>query len=106
MLATARIGRMAYRRRQPEQEPLYLTIAANLETFLDRARTPEDRIPSHVERELRDYLKCGILAHGFVRMGCEQCGESRVVAFSCKRRGLLSRVHRTSDGRYGGAAGR
>ena len=88
MLATAHIGGMAYRRRQPEQEPLYRTVTANLETFLDRSRTAEDRIPSHVERELRDYLKCGILAHGFVRMRCEQCGESLAVAFSCKRRGF------------------
>ena len=88
MPATGRTGATEYRRRQPEQEPLYKTIAANLETFLERTRTEEDRLPSHVERELRSYLECGILAHGFVRLRCEQCGASRAVAFSCKRRGF------------------
>ena len=38
--------------------------------------------------ELRAYLECGILSYGFVRARCEQCGESRAVAFSCKRRGF------------------
>ena len=88
MPATGRIGTTEYRRRQPEQEPLYKTVSANLETFLERTRTEEHQLPSHVERELRAYLECGILAHGFVRLRCEQCGASRAVAFSCKRRGF------------------
>ena len=28
-------------------------------------------LPSYVERELYDYLQCGILAHGFLRLGCD-----------------------------------
>jgi hypothetical protein len=43
-------------------------------------------VPAFVERELRAYLKCGILAHGFVRIHCDACGFDRVVAFSCKGR--------------------
>ncbi|MBN2718255.1 MAG: transposase zinc-binding domain-containing protein [Deltaproteobacteria bacterium] len=42
----------------------------------------------HVEKELRDFLKCGVLAHGFVRMRCNECGRSMVVGFSCKGRGF------------------
>jgi len=37
---------------------------------------------------MRAYLECGILAYGFLRVRCEDCGESRVVAFSCKKRGF------------------
>ena len=37
---------------------------------------------------MRAYLDCGILAYGFVRARCEDCGASRAVAFSCKKRGF------------------
>ena len=50
-----------YRRREPEKDPLYEVLAEHLETFLDRARSGDHRVPGHVERELRDYLECGIL---------------------------------------------
>ena len=45
-------------------------------------------VPRFVERELRAYLGCGILAHGFVRVRCDACGCERLVAFSCKGRGF------------------
>ena len=45
-------------------------------------------MPKFVERELRAYLQCGILAYGFVRVHCDACGHDRVVAFSCKGRGF------------------
>jgi hypothetical protein len=41
-----------------------------------------------VERELRAFLKCGILAHGFVRVHCDACGCDRLGALSCKERGF------------------
>jgi hypothetical protein len=46
-----------------------------------------DGVPAHVEKELRSYLKCGILAHGFARARCSSCGYDFLVAFSCKGRG-------------------
>jgi hypothetical protein len=44
--------------------------------------------PAYVERELYDYLQCGILAYGFVRLGCDTCKHEMLLAFSCKRRGF------------------
>jgi hypothetical protein len=41
-----------------------------------------------VEREFYDYLQCGILAHGFLRLGCDTCHKELLLAFSCKRRGF------------------
>ncbi len=32
------------------------------------------------------YLKCGILAHGFLHLTCDDCKEEKLVAFSCKKR--------------------
>jgi len=45
-------------------------------------------VPAHVEREFRRYLDCGILAHGFARARCGQCGHDFLIAFSCKGRGV------------------
>jgi len=36
----------------------------------------------------RSSLECGILAHGFARIYCENCKYDQLVAFSCKRRGF------------------
>jgi transposase-like zinc-binding protein len=41
-----------------------------------------------VQREFYDYLRCGILAHGFLRLGCDTCHKELLVPFSCKRRGF------------------
>ena len=34
------------------------------------------------------FLECGLLAHGFLRLRCGDCGHDKLVAFSCKRRGF------------------
>jgi hypothetical protein len=74
--------------RRPEESVLYGVVQAELETFLARAHARERPVPRFVERELRSFLRCGILAHGFVRVHCDDCGLDRVVAFSCKGRGF------------------
>jgi len=44
--------------------------------------------PAYVEKAFRKYLECGILAHGFARVRCDDCGDNFLVAFSCKGRGV------------------
>ena len=59
-------------RHQPEHTVLYKIVQENLETFLRLVHQEYDRpLPDFVEKEFRDYLKCGILAHGFLRSKCE-----------------------------------
>jgi hypothetical protein len=78
-----------YQRHEPEATPLYKIVAEHLETFLAEARETHERaLPQYVERELREYLKCGILAHGFLRARCRSCGKDLLVALSCKKRGV------------------
>jgi hypothetical protein len=86
--AGARARGSAYARRRPEETVLYGVVQQELETFHARARSDQRTVPRFVERELRAYLRCGILAHGFVRVHCDACGLDRVVAFSCKGRGF------------------
>jgi len=45
-------------------------------------------LPRYAEQELRGYLRCGVLAHGFARVRCSSCGHDLLVGFSCKGRGL------------------
>ena len=68
MEVALRYETFSYERRVPEQSLLYRILAENLETFLDRARTEEHGLPRYVEKELREYLACGVLGHGFVRL--------------------------------------
>ena len=55
-----------YRRRRPETTTLHRIVREHLETYLALANESDpmgDGVPDHVEKELRSYLKCGILAH-------------------------------------------
>jgi hypothetical protein len=45
-------------------------------------------LPGYVRREFEDFLQCGRLEHGFLRVRCESCYAEHLVAFSCKRRGF------------------
>lgn len=43
-------------------------------------------LPRYVRREFEEYLKCGRLKHGFLRLRCDTCQAAPLLAFSCKRR--------------------
>ena len=71
---------MEGRRRAPDKAVLH-------EVF--RRGWPEvsSSMPTRVKREVERYLTCGDPRFGFVEVRCEDCAESRVVAFCCKGRG-------------------
>ncbi|MBA3591953.1 MAG: transposase zinc-binding domain-containing protein [Methylibium sp.] len=45
-------------------------------------------LPQFIKDEFDAFLECGILAHGFLRLRCVDCGHDKLLAFSCKRRGF------------------
>jgi hypothetical protein len=63
-------------------------VQKHFETF--RALCQDDwegqSMPAYAEREFRRYLECGILAYGFARARCGECGHDFLLAFSCKGR--------------------
>jgi len=72
-----------------KRELLYDLVRGHLGAFLDHARETYGKpLPRYVERAFRDYLSCGVFAHGFLRFHCDKCGEDLLVAFSCKGRGV------------------
>ena len=90
-VASQRCGPAPYCRRHPEQTVLYQVVQQHMETYLALAGEDDwdgQRVPAHVEREFRRYLACGILACGFARAHCPDCGLDFLVAISCKGRGL------------------
>jgi hypothetical protein len=77
-----------YARHRPETSALYVVVREHLETFLATVREERGKdLPRYVEQELRRYLRCGILAHGFCRVACRVCRQEILVAYSCKCRG-------------------
>jgi hypothetical protein len=81
---------MPYRRRRPERTLLYRTVQPQLETWLalrGGAYDEADALPGYVAHAFRRYLECGILADGFARARCGECGHDFLIAFSCKGRG-------------------
>ncbi len=88
---TYRPAGAVYRPRRPTETPLYPVVQHHLETFLAESQDADPMgwgVPRWVERDFRSYLRCGILAHGFARVRCTDCGHDRLLAFSCKGRGV------------------
>ena len=79
-----------YQRHRPEETTLYRVVQAHLDTFLACVDidTGGAGLPKFVTDEFDAFLACGILAHGFLRLRCDGCMEEKLVAFSCKRRGI------------------
>jgi len=77
-----------YERRQPENTLLYGIIEKHYPVFIEHLAEQGRVLPSYVHSEFEDYLKCGLLAYGFLRVRCEDCHHERLVAFSCKHRGF------------------
>jgi hypothetical protein len=73
----------AYRPRDPEQSLVYRVPQENLETFLAQQHRNGRHVPRFVERELRGFLDCGVLACGFLRLQCESCKDETLQPFSC-----------------------
>jgi transposase-like protein len=69
---------------------LHQVVREHLETFLAEARLrgAGNGLPGFVERELRQFLTCGLLTEGFARFRCSDCQREILVAFSCKGRGF------------------
>src|SRR5664279_655761 len=78
-------ARSTYVRRRPEDTVLHHVVREHLETFLAEARLRGggEGLPRFVERELREFLSCGVLASGFARFRCTDCAREVLVAFSC-----------------------
>jgi len=73
-----------YQPRHPKNTVLYQVFQEYLETWITQTHEEGGYVPSHVEKDFRKYLECGLLCHGFARARCT-CGHEFLVAFSCTK---------------------
>lgn len=77
-----------YCRHRPEHTLLYRIVQQHYPAFLAHLAEGGTGLPAFVQREFEDFLQCGRLEHGFLRVRCESCHAERLVAFSCKHPGF------------------
>ena len=81
-------GRQRYERHRPEHTLLYKLIEEHYPLFAEQMAAQATPLPRYVQREFEDYLACGRLENGFLRVRCDTCRAEQLVAFSCRRRGF------------------
>lgn len=77
-----------YVRHRPEKTLLYQIIGEYWPEFQAELSSHGKQLPLNVTKEFDEYLKCGRLEHGFLRVRCDSCHDEKLVAFSCKKRGF------------------
>ena len=76
-----------YRGRRPMDSVLHRAVREGWPEVAAEA-AGRGGLPLRVREEVRRYLECGVLRHGFVQVQCARCQKSLLVGFSCKGRGL------------------
>jgi ribosomal protein S27E len=77
-----------YKRHRPENTLLYELVERYYPQFTTNLAEQKRYLPNYVEREFDEFLRCGRLEYGFLRVVCGHCKHEKLVAFSCKRRGF------------------
>jgi len=78
-----------YERHRPEQTTLYRLVQQHAVSFIAHTEASTgSELPQFIKDEFDAFLECGILAHGFLRLRCWDCGHDKLLAFSCRRRGF------------------
>ncbi|MEJ2419125.1 MAG: transposase zinc-binding domain-containing protein, partial [Exilibacterium sp.] len=78
----------SYERHLPEHSLLYQLVEQHYPAFKASLEDQGRSLPRYIQREFDDFLQCGRLEYGFLRVRCEDCHHERLVAFSCKHRGF------------------
>ena len=60
---------------------VYRCVERHWSAFHDQAEE-QGGLPKFVVKKMEEYLRCGILEHGCLRLACCRCGFERLVAFS------------------------
>jgi len=86
-----------YRQRHPEHTVFYRVFFYYFEKFLREYENRFEREYGYFRPVIKDvvekYLDCGNPMCGFARIRCPDCGEERLLMFSCKTRGFCPSCH-------------
>ena len=91
------VGLIRYRRHKPEETSLYPIVEQHLPRFLSHLAEHGTQLPPFVTQEFGDYLACGRLEYGFLRVKCDGCRHEHLVTFSCKSRGSFGSMQDVTE---------
>ena len=77
----------AYQRHRPEQTALFSIVAEHYPRFVQEIERSGGHLPGFVRQEFEDYLQCGLLEHGFLRVKCDGCRHEHLAAFNVVKPG-------------------
>ena len=76
-----------YQARRPRASPLWQILTATWDSFLaayeKKHRPALGPLRPNVFTSVRNFLRCGDLASGFLRFHWPDCGHERLLAFTC-----------------------
>jgi hypothetical protein len=77
------VPQRSYQPRHAEASVLHGVIRDHVDDFLRAAadRTDGAGLPEFIAREFREFLICGVLAHGFARVCCERCAFEHLLLY-------------------------
>jgi hypothetical protein len=78
-------GIVRYERHRPERTLLYQFVEEYYLAFEAQWSAEGRVLPDYVRREFEDYLQCGRLEFGFLRVRCDSCHAERLVALQTSR---------------------
>ena len=82
MLRPSGADRDIHERHRPEETPLHRIVETCYPKFLARLEAEGASLPHFIQQEFDDYLKCGLLEHGFLRVKCDARRHEHLVAGS------------------------
>ena|SRR3990167_77289 len=65
-----------YERHRPEQTLLYQLVETHYPEFCAQLDAQGRRLPAYVRQEFEEFLRCGRLEHGFLRVRCDAASMS------------------------------
>jgi Transposase zinc-binding domain len=84
-----------YERHRPKKTTLYRLVQQHAASFIAHTEASTGaELPRFIKDEFDAFLECSILAHGFLRPSCKDCGHDKLLAFSGKRRVAAPRAAR------------
>ncbi|MGQ9673842.1 MAG: transposase zinc-binding domain-containing protein [Candidatus Aminicenantales bacterium] len=86
-----------YRLRHPERTVLYRVLFHYFDRFLAEYESRFEKeygfLRPIIKEVVERYLDCGNPRCGFARIRCPDCGEERLLMFSCRTRGFCPSCH-------------
>jgi hypothetical protein len=80
--ASPGIGAPPYVRHRPERTLLYQLVEKYYPAFQAHLAVQATDLPECVQQEFEEYLKCGRLEHGFLRVRRDTCHAEYLIVFS------------------------